>query len=66
MFRVSWSSGAVGGRGKGGGEWPGIDWMHSIDASWCMREMTKKVLRSILERLLWEEDGADYGGYGTN
>ena len=31
------------------GRCPGINWVHSINASWCMRERTKKVLWSVLE-----------------
>ncbi len=66
VFGVSRSGRAGGGGGEGGGERPGIDLVHSIDASWCMREMTKKVLRGVLEGLPWEEVGADNGGDGTS
>ncbi len=66
VFGVSRSGGAGRGGRKGGGESPGIDWVHSIDKSWCMRETTKKVLWSMLEQLLWEEGGADNGGNGTS
>ncbi|KAL3776870.1 hypothetical protein ACHAW5_009518 [Stephanodiscus triporus] len=35
----------------------GIDWIHSIDASQCMRETTEKVLKSVLEGSPWENEG---------
>ncbi|KAL3809156.1 hypothetical protein ACHAXA_004655 [Cyclostephanos tholiformis] len=43
----------------------GIDWIHSIDASQCMRETTEKVLKSMLERSPWEGevDGGDDVSY---
>ncbi|KAL7543146.1 hypothetical protein ACHAXR_012442 [Thalassiosira sp. AJA248-18] len=34
----------------------GIDWIHSIDASQCMREATEKVLKSILEGAPWDSE----------
>jgi ribosomal protein RSM22 (predicted rRNA methylase) len=34
----------------------GIDWIHSIDASQCMRETTEKVLKSILEGSPWIDE----------
>jgi ribosomal protein RSM22 (predicted rRNA methylase) len=34
----------------------GIEWIHSIDASKSMREVTEKVLKSVLERHPWEHE----------
>lgn len=34
----------------------GVDWIHSVDASLCMRETTEKVLMSILEGSPWEDE----------
>jgi ribosomal protein RSM22 (predicted rRNA methylase) len=39
----------------------GIDWIHSIDASQCMRETTEKVLKSVLEGSPWENEGGVRG-----
>ena len=59
-------SGGRGGGGGGGGEDDvdddddlGIDWVHSIDASRCMRETTEKVLKSVLEGSPWEDEAND-------
>jgi ribosomal protein RSM22 (predicted rRNA methylase) len=40
----------------------GIDWIHSIDASQCMRETTEKVLRSILEGSPWIDEKSSSTG----
>ena len=39
----------------------GIDWIHSIDASQCMREATEKVLKSMLENAPWDTEDQQLG-----
>ncbi len=77
VFGVGRSGGGRGGADGGGGkrrtrtrdddknEVDGIDWIHSIDASQCMRETTEKVLKSVLEGSPWEDvaDGGDDASY---